>query len=123
MRFTRARARTRHIPGAMNKTEARYRDYLECRRIDSDISSFAFEPVKFRLADRTYYTPDFMVVRADGLIEFHDVKGGPIEDDAAVKMKVVAELRPEFAFVLVRERPRKAGGGWTTQEIGPGGGA
>ena len=115
----RGRGRTvRRLPGHMNKTEARYQLHLEARQLAGEVASFAFEPLKLRLADRTYYTPDFMVILPDGLIEFHDVKGGPIEDDAAVKLKVVAELRPEFAFFIARERPRRDGGGWEVKEVG-----
>jgi len=93
--------RPRHEPGKMNKTEIAYANVLELRKKAGAIKSWRFEPIKFRLADKTYYTPDFMVVLGDH-IEFHEVKGF-WEDDARVKIKVVAELFPEFLFVAVKK--------------------
>jgi len=84
----------------MNKTEAAYAARLALLQRAGEIQSFRFEPIKFRLADRTFYTPDFMVVMGDE-IQFHEVKGGYVEDDAAVKFKTAAEMYPEFAFQMV----------------------
>jgi len=98
----RVRGRARTQPkrdGAMNKLETRYAAELEARRLAGEIASWSFEPEKLRLADRTFYEPDFRVVLADGLIEFHEVKGF-WEDDARVKVKVAAEQHP-YAFVGV----------------------
>ncbi len=96
-----ARPRPRPEPGKMNKTEAAYANLLELRKKAGAIKSWRFEPMKFRLADKTYYTPDFMVTFTDR-IEFHEVKGF-WEDDARVKIKVVAEMFPEFLFVAVKK--------------------
>ena len=71
-----------------------------------------FERVKLKLADNTFYTPDYMVLHP-GHIAFHEVKGF-MRDDAAVKLKVAAEMFPEFCFVLVQ----RAGKEWTFKEIG-----
>ena len=106
----RGRARVPHQPGKMNKLEQAYADHLELRLRAGEIASFDFEPEKFRLADRTYYTPDFRVILPDGLVEFHEVKGH-WEDDARVKTKVAAEMHP-YTFVGVRRKPKKDGGGW-----------
>jgi hypothetical protein len=60
--------------------------------------------MKFRLADNTFYTPDFMVVMADGLLEAHEVKGF-WEDDARVKIKVAASLFPiQFTGVTYQKK-------------------
>lgn len=91
---------------AMNKTERRYADYLETRRLVGEIWRWDFEAVKLRLADSTFYTPDFRVILADGTEEFHEVKGH-WEDDARVKIKVAAEQHP-YRFVAVRS----AGNRW-----------
>jgi len=96
----RVRPRKRQAPGTMNKTEAAYAARLALLQRAGEIQSFRFEPIKFRLADRTFYTPDFMVVMGDE-IQFHEVKGGYVEDDAAVKFKTAAEMYPEFAFQMV----------------------
>ena len=96
----RVRPRKRQAPGTMNKTEAAYAERLVLLQRAGEIRSFRFEAIKFRLADRTFYTPDFMVVTADE-IQFHEIKGYLPEDDANVKIKVVAEMYPEFQFQMV----------------------
>lgn len=91
------------------------------------VSRYVFEAVKLRLADATFYTPDFMVLRHDGSIEFHEVKGSwaaPNQDKSRVKLKVAAEMFPWFTFVAIvaTKKPVKSGGGWdfVTEVIGPG---
>ena len=90
-----------------NKTERAYAQHLEFHRVAGDILRWDFEPEKLRLADLTYYTPDFRVIYPDGTIEFHEVKGF-MRDDAMVKIKVAAEQHP-YRFVMVR---RAKGGKW-----------
>lgn len=92
-----ARPRPRHAPGKMNKTEAKYAAYLEMRKDTGEIVRWVFEPFKLRLADNTFYSPDFMVVTPEQ-IEIHEYKGH-WEDDARVKIKVAAALFPEFQFI------------------------
>jgi hypothetical protein len=99
-RSGRVRPRRQQKPGQMNKTEAAYAERLAFLRAGGEIRSWRFEPIKFRLADKTFYTPDFMVVTEDE-IQFHEIKGWRPEDDANVKIKVVAEMYPEFAFQMV----------------------
>ena len=96
----------------MNKTEAAYAYELEMRRLAGEVAWFAFEAIKLRLADKTFYTPDFLVVLADGEVQFHEVKGF-WRDDARVKIKVAAEQYP-FPFVAIR----KTKGGWETEYFG-----
>jgi hypothetical protein len=86
----------------MNKTEARYAKHLELSRQVGEIATWRFECLRFKLAEKTYYNPDFMVILPNGLVELHEVKGF-FEDDARVKIKVVAEMYPEFAFIAVME--------------------
>ncbi len=76
--------------GAMNKTEAAYAAHLEWLKQAGDVVWFRFEGVKLRLADSTFYTPDFAVMAVDGVLEMHEVKGF-WEDDARVKVKVAAD--------------------------------
>jgi hypothetical protein len=95
-----------------------YAEQLIARKLSGEIIDFGFERIKFRLADLTYYTPDFDVQMADGTIELHEVKAATskgvvlVEDDAKVKIKVAAALFPQFGFVMVAKLPKKAGGGW-----------
>ena len=102
--------------GALNKTEQAYSNFLENRKIAGDVLWFKFEGVKLRLADNTFYTPDFAVLGADEVMEMHEVKGF-MQDDAAVKIKVAASIYP-FRFFLCKVRPKKDGGGWTLRECG-----
>ncbi len=101
--------------GQANKTEAAYGEHLEARRRQSDVVWYRFEGLKLRLADNTFYTPDYAVMRADGAIECHEVKGF-WTDDARVKVKVAAEMYP-FRFVAVRAKPKKDGGGWAEESF------
>lgn len=111
--------------GRMNRTESAYAEHLELLRRDDNcaVISFRFEAIKLRLAKRTFYEPDFMVVMADGSIEIHEVKGGPIEDDAAVKLKVAAALFPCFKFIIVRRYrsgDKQIGSTWVFKDVNDG---
>jgi hypothetical protein len=99
--------------GAMNKTEAAYDKHLALMQHAGEIQWRKFEGLKLRLADNTFYTPDFAVMLANGQIEMHEVKGarGIFTDDAKVKVKVAAEMYP-FLFVVAFPIPKNKGGGW-----------
>ena len=99
--------------GAMNKTEAAYDAHLARQQHAGQILWRKFEGLKLRLADSTFYTPDFAVMAADGVIECHEVKGF-WQDDARAKIKVAADLYP-FRFLAVRVKPKKDGGGWEVE--------
>jgi hypothetical protein len=101
--------------GTQNKTEAAYQSDLEVLKFAGEIIWFAFERYTFRLADDTRYTPDFAVMAADGVLEFHEVKGF-WRDDARVKIKVAADRFPH-RFIAVKSRPKKHGGGWEKEVI------
>lgn len=102
----------RHVSGKMNKTEARYyTDHLECL-----YPVILFESVKLRLADNTYYTPDFMTIDYKGAITFHEVKGGWFMDDARVKWKVCAEQYPWFNWKWCTYKSTKIG--WKVEDYG-----
>ncbi|MGP9850223.1 hypothetical protein ACT3T7_02270 [Halomonas sp. 111] len=96
--------------GTMNKTEAAYAALLEAEKQAGEIVWYSFEAMTFKLADNTRYTPDFAVLRADGLMEMREVKGF-WREDARVKIKVAAEMFP-FRFIAVKKQSKKAGGGW-----------
>ena len=96
----------------MNKTEQAYAAHLALLQRAGEIADYRFEPLKLRLADKTFYTPDFAVVRADCL-ELHEVKGF-WEDDARVKIKVAAAQYPWFRFVAVQRKRQQ----WVMEEFG-----
>lgn len=104
--------------GQMNQTEEAYARDLELRRAAGEVAWFKFEGVKLRLADNTFYSPDFAVMLASGVMEMHEVKGGRgiFFDDAKVKIKVAAEMYP-FAFVVAFPIPKRKGGGWEIERI------
>lgn len=101
--------------GAMNKTEAAYAAHLEQRRMAGEVAWYRFEGLKFRLADSTFYTPDFAVMLSDGAMEAHEVKGF-WQDDARAKIKIAADLYP-FRFVAIKAKAKKDGGGWVVEEF------
>ncbi len=100
------------VDTGMNKTEAAYAGELELRQRAGEIVWYRFEAIKLRLAGKTFYTPDFVVIMANGEVQFHEVKGF-WRDDARVKIKVAAEQFP-FRFIAIR----KTKGGWETEYFG-----
>lgn len=99
--------------GQMNKTEAEYAAFLNLREKAGEIQWWKFEGLKLRLADKTFYTPDFAVMAADGVIECHEVKGH-WQDDARVKIKVAASQYP-FRFFAFKKRAKRDGGGFSEE--------
>ena len=109
------RGTKRKLLGEMNKVEAAYADHLESLLKAGEIAWYRFEAWTFKLAPDTRFTPDFIVMLADGMFEAHEVKGGKkkkvngvatgertfwIEEDAKLKIKVAAEMMPlRFSIV------------------------
>lgn len=112
---TKMQALGRLKAGSLNKTEAAYQDHLEALRRAGRVAWFKFEGVKLRLADNTFYTPDFAVMLANGEIEMHEVKGF-WQDDARAKIKIAADMYP-FRFVAVKVQAKKDGGGWAVEDF------
>ena len=101
--------------GQMNKTEAAYAAELQARQVAGEVAWYRFEGIKLRLADNTFYTPDFAVMLADGAMELHEVKGY-WQDDARAKTKIAADQYP-FRIIAVTAKSKKAGGGWAVEEF------
>lgn len=97
----------------MNKTELAYARNLLMRLKAGEIVRFEFEPFNLRLADGTYYRPDFVLQYPDGRLEIHEVKGFFRERDK-VRTKVAAEIHNWFKFYVVK---RADGGGWDFYEM------
>ena len=89
----------------MNKLEERYGKYLDGLKMAGEIIDWRYEALKLRLADKTFYTPDFIVLFTDR-IELHETKGF-MQDDANVKIKVAASQYWYFKFVLVQWKQKK----------------
>jgi hypothetical protein len=95
----------------MNKTEAEYAQLLELRLRAGEIHWYGFERIKLRLADNTFYTPDFALLMPDNSLQFHETKGF-MRDDANVKIKVAAGWYP-FDIYLIRKVKQQ----WVTKKI------
>jgi hypothetical protein len=101
--------------GAMNKTEQAYAATLAERQRAGEVAWYKFEGIKFRLADNTFYTPDFAVMLESGALEMHEVKGY-WQDDARAKIKIAADLFP-VRFIAIKAKLKKEGGGWAVEEF------
>lgn len=101
--------------GQMNKTEAAYAAFLCDEQHAGRVQWFKFEGVKLRLADNTFYTPDFAVMADDGVLEMREVKGF-WQDDARAKIKIAADIYP-FRFMAIKVKPKKDGGGWSVEHF------
>ncbi len=102
--------------GQMNKSEAAYAAHLELLKHSGEILWYRFEGIKLRLADNTFYTPDFAVMARDCVMEIHEVKGF-WQDDARAKIKIAAEMYP-FRFKAFKAEAKKRGGGWISESFG-----
>tara|TARA_Y100000310_G_scaffold3890_1_gene4779 strand:- start:342 stop:668 length:327 start_codon:yes stop_codon:yes gene_type:complete len=89
----------------MNKTEAEHARHLEHLRMEQVILDWMYEKVTLKIAENTRYTPDFMVVTETG-IEFHEVKGAYVRDDAWVKYKVAKAAFPWFHWKLYQKKKK-----------------
>lgn len=91
----------RRVPGQMNGLEKSYSTYLDGLVLARAVLWYAFDSLKLRLAEKTFFTPDFLVMTSDGTLEIHEVKGH-WEDDARVKIKVAADKFP-FKFKAIKK--------------------
>lgn len=98
--------------GGMNKTEARFAEMCKVWATQFSKLEWEFEPMKLRLAGKTFYTPDFRISYVTGFgiapllqhliieVKARDKNGKVLaRDDALVKLKTAAELHP-FPFYL-----------------------
>ncbi len=101
--------------GSMNQTEAAYARDLELLKAAGDVAWYKFEGLKLRLADNTFYTPDFAVMLSNGEMQCHEVKGF-WQDDARAKIKIAADMYP-FRFYAITKATKANGGGWVTESF------
>lgn len=89
--------------GEMNKTERRYLEeiILPCERLGG-VRWWGFEALTFKIGEGVRYTPDFVVLNADGTLYAVEVKGGYVRDDATVKFKVAAGLYPWISWDMLQ---------------------
>jgi hypothetical protein len=100
----------------MNRLERRFAGTLDGAAAARLIRQWEFQPVTFRLAGRTKFTPDFGVwpePASDWRFTLCETKGW-LREDAALKIKVAADMFPQFRWLLVY---REEGGGWRVHEV------
>lgn len=84
-----------------NKTEALFDLRLSDLKASGRIRDYGFETMKFRLAQRTWFKPDFPIILPDWSLIVAEVKGGYIRPDGMLKLKVAAEQFPVPFFLCV----------------------
>ena len=97
-----------------NKTEEAFWQMQLLRKRADEILECHWEPFNLRLADKTYYKPDCLVIENDGTMTLYEVKGF-FRDDARVKVKVAARLFPYFR-IIVATWPKKQ---WRYELVSP----
>lgn len=104
----------------MTKLELAFQRELETRLAMNIIAGWMFQPLKLKLARRTFYTPDFLVLATDGSIEIMETKGSwkaPHQEDGRVKIKVAACIFKFWRFYGVTKEPQRKGGQWLFERI------
>lgn len=89
----------------MNGLERFYAEELERRRLAGEILSWQFEGIRLKLAEGSWYKPDFFVVTREGYFEIHETKGR-WQEAARVRIRVAAERYPFFHFVAIKADSR-----------------
>lgn len=102
--------------GRMNKTEAAYAQRLEALKHDGQILDWRFHVLRVRLADNTFYEPDFLVMTAGRELQIHETKGSFTTQSGQTKIKLCAEVLPWFRVI---KASRQKDGSWILQEFNP----
>ena len=103
-----APGRARRAEGAMSGPERARARELETDRQAGLIREWHYEPLSFRLGRGLSYTPDFLVIDADGLLTAEEVKGkaGWLDAKSKVKWKAAGERYRWLRFVALVERKK-----------------
>jgi hypothetical protein len=95
----------------MNKVEKAWSEELTA---NPNVADWWFEPFTLRIShpedgQPAKYTPDFLVLMADGLTYVDDVKPpGNFDDNASiVRIKSCAELFPLWVFRIVKKKLKR----------------
>jgi hypothetical protein len=86
----------------MNSTEKLYAAELDWLKREGTVKAWWFEDIRLKLANRTTYTPDFCVWYSDEKVQFVEIKGRILQDDASVKFKWARKEFPMWEFVMLR---------------------
>jgi hypothetical protein len=96
------RARGRHVPGVMNRYEAAYAEILFGLRLAGEISEYWFEEMRLKVGVKSWYTPDFHVIRPDGAIYLVEVKAFSINAAGEVYKVINEDAREKVASCALR---------------------
>lgn len=97
-------------PAFRSKTERRWARLLSAC---DQVQWWGYEPMSRRIGPKRHYRPDFEVIRADGGIEYHEIKGGHVWDRALVKPSAAASIYPFFDWLVIQQE--KKGALWTVE--------
>lgn len=100
--------------GKMNDTEAAYAERLDWLKLTGEILDWKFHVMRIRLADRTYYTPDFLVMDKNREVQIHETKGGWTTEAGQMRIKLAGEALPWFRIFKCIKRD---GDSWEIQEF------
>lgn len=94
----------------MNGIESWYWSTIVERVKSGEFLSARYEAITIRLAPKTTWTPDFFIIKKDGTAMFHETKAswkGAGQDVSRVKVKLAAEMYPEFEFSVIMIKNKK----------------
>lgn len=83
--------------GYRSALEAEYAGQLELRKRAGDVTDYGYERITLRLPGGVRYTPDFDVLRADGAVELHEVKGW-LREVARDRLRSAVATYPGFEW-------------------------
>ena len=93
----------RYTPEMLEKLGYDISDYSLVLTHHPDVHKWYFESVNLRVGvGKSWYRCDFFVIKTDGKIEMHEVKGF-WRDDALVKIRAAQLRYPEFKFIVVKK--------------------
>jgi hypothetical protein len=97
-----------------NKTERRFeQEYLKPMLMSGQIDRCGeHESIRLKIANGLTYTPDWPTWK-DGRLQFWEIKGARLWDDAIVKLKIAARAYPDIDFCVCQWK----GGIWIIQPI------
>lgn len=101
------------VPRGMNAWERQRAQELEARKRAGDIDGWEFEGIRVKLADGTWYKPDFLVWKGRD-VYLEEIKGR-MREAARVRLNVAARLYPMFRFMLLRRHRGETG--WHVTEV------
>ena len=98
----------------MTKLEIAYGAHLGLQKAAGEILAFWFEEITLKLGPDVRYTPDWLVMRTDRVLELHETKpiggagirakGGPrFGNDSVVKLRACAGSFPFPCFIVTPE--------------------